>query len=172
MDVLEAPLMTLDRRAWRAPEPGRGVTLRLLDADDDALAAARAVQHVGFAAEGTAPGPQGRPERDEATNDDGLAFIRDRIARRLTVMAVAELESGPAAAGQHQPVGTVTEVVGVATLPAFRRQGLGGAVTGLLAEDALAHGAETIFLSAGSDAIARVYARVGFKRVGTACIAG
>jgi predicted GNAT family acetyltransferase len=60
----------------------------------------------------------------------------------------------------------------VATLPAVRRQGLGGAVTAALVEDALARGAETVFISAGSEAIARVYARLGFKRVGTACIVG
>jgi predicted GNAT family acetyltransferase len=66
----------------------------------------------------------------------------------------------------------VTEVVGVATLPAFRRRGLGGAVTAALVADALAHGAEIVVLSAGSEEIARVYARLGFVRIGTACIAG
>jgi hypothetical protein len=35
----------------------------------------------------------------------------------------------------------------------------------------MAGGATTIFLSAGSDAVARVYERVGFVRVGTACVA-
>ena len=85
---------------------------------------------------------------------------------------MAETDYGPVAAGAHQPVGGVTEIVGVATLPAMRRQGLGGAVTGALVEDALAHGAETVFLSAGSDEIARVYARLGFRQIGTACIVG
>jgi predicted GNAT family acetyltransferase len=66
----------------------------------------------------------------------------------------------------------VTEVVGVATLPAARRQGLGQAVTGALVADALEHGAEIVFLSAGSDDIARLYARVGFRRVATACVVG
>jgi predicted GNAT family acetyltransferase len=103
---------------------------------------------------------------------EGLEFLRERLRRRITVMAVAENEIGPVAAGQHQPVGTVTEVVGVATLPALRRQGLGGAVTGALVEDALEHGAEVVFLSAGSEEIARVYARLGFRRAGTACIVG
>ena len=87
-------------------------------------------------------------------------------------MVVAEGEYGPAATGMHQPVDGVTEVVGVATLPAVRRQGLGGAVTGALVEDALARGVSTVFLSAGSDEIARVYARLGFRRVATACVVG
>jgi hypothetical protein len=38
-------------------------------------------------------------------------------------------------------------------------------------QDARERGVETIFLSAGSEEIARVYARLGFRRVGTACIA-
>jgi predicted GNAT family acetyltransferase len=71
----------------------------------------------------------------------------------------------------HQPVGDVTEVVGVATLPAFRRRGLGAAVTGLLVADARARGVETVFLTAGDEEIARVYARLGFVRIGTSCIA-
>ena len=58
------------------------------------------------------------------------------------------------------------------TLPSARRQGLGGAVTAALVTDALAHGAEIVFLSAGSEEIARVYGRLGFARIGTACIAG
>ena len=66
----------------------------------------------------------------------------------------------------------MSEIVGVATLPVVRRQGLGGAVTGTLVEDALERGVETVFLSAGSEDIARVYGRLGFKRVGTACIVG
>jgi predicted GNAT family acetyltransferase len=62
--------------------------------------------------------------------------------------------------------------VGVATLPAMRRRGLGAAVTGALVADALEHGARIVFLSAGSGEIARVYGRLGFQRVATACIAG
>ncbi len=85
---------------------------------------------------------------------------------------VAEGSRGPVAAGMHQPVEGVSEVVGVATLPAVRRQGLGGAVTGALVEDALARGATTVFLTAGSEDIARVYARLGFRRIGSGYVAG
>jgi ribosomal protein S18 acetylase RimI-like enzyme len=172
LEVLEAPLLVLDRSAWRAPEPPVGMTLRVLDADDPALAAASAVQAVGFGAAGTAAGPEGVRERDAAIDDGDSTFLRERMRRGLTVTVVAEGENGPVAAGAHQPVDGVSEIVGVATLPAVRRQGLGGAVTGALVEDALERGVETVFISAGSDAIARVYARLGFKRVGTACIVG
>ena len=72
LEVPEAPLMVLDRAVWRAPEPPPGMTLRVLDADDGALAAARAVQNVAFGAAGTAAGPEGLTERDAAADDDGL----------------------------------------------------------------------------------------------------
>jgi len=167
--VLEAPLMVLDRSAWRAPEVPAGITLRVLDADDPALPEAVAVQHVGFRAAGTAPGPEGLAERNAAVEADH-EFLRERLRRGLTVMAVAEGEYGPVAAGGHQPVDDACEVVGVATLPAVRRQGVGGALTGALVEDAVERSVQTVFLSAGSEDIARVYGRLGFKRVGTACI--
>ena len=45
-------------------------------------------------------------------------------------------------------------------------------MTSALVNDALAGGADVVFLSAGSEDIARVYHRLGFRRIGTACIAG
>jgi GNAT superfamily N-acetyltransferase len=146
--------------------------VRILEADDPAVGPARAVADIAFRAAGTAVGPEGAAERDAAVKQTGLDFLRERLRRRLTVMAVSEADGGPVAVGSHQPVGEVTEIVGVATLPAMRRRGLGGAVTGALVADALAHGAGIVFLSAGSDAIARVYGRLGFRRIATACIAG
>jgi GNAT superfamily N-acetyltransferase len=55
-------------------------------------------------------------------------------------------------------------VVGVDTLPALGRRGLGAAVTGLLVEDARRRGIETAFLTAGDDEVARLYGRLGFPR--------
>jgi N-acetylglutamate synthase-like GNAT family acetyltransferase len=174
LHVLEAPLMVLEPARWRPAELPTGIELRRIEPDDPALAAARAVADVGFRAEGTQPGPEGARERDAgaaAQSESALAQVRRRLRQGVTVMIVAERDSAPLAVGSHQPVGDVTEIVGVATLPAVRRQGLGGAVTGALVQDARERGVETIFLSAGSEDIARVYARLGFRRVGTACIA-
>ena len=56
-------------------------------------------------------------------------------------------------------------------LPAYRGQGLGAALSYVLARDALDRGATTVFCSAEDDDVARIYARVGFRRVATACIA-
>jgi GNAT superfamily N-acetyltransferase len=169
-DVLLAPLMVLETFNEATAPPGMDV--RVLTPDDPALGVATAVANVAFAAAGTAPGPQGIRERDAASEVGNLDFRRDRLRRRLTVTAIADGGYGPVAVGSHNPVGDVTELVGVATLPAVRRQGLGGAVTSALVDDALEHGAEVVFLSAGSHDIARVYHRLGFRRIGTACIAG
>jgi GNAT superfamily N-acetyltransferase len=172
--VLEAPLMVLGDGRWRTPEPPTGVEVRMLDPDDEALPGALAVPHVAFAAPGTQPGAAGIQERDAAMAGLGgeVERLRRRIRQGLTHVAVAELmEGGPVSSGQHQPVGDVTEIVGVGTLPAARRQGLGALITGRVVQDARERGAELVFLSAGSEDIARVYGRLGFERIGTACIA-
>jgi predicted GNAT family acetyltransferase len=169
-DVLQAPLLVLDRTRWRPVEAPGGLELRLLDADDEALVAALGVEHVAFGAPGTAPGPEAITERDVYEVDAArLEYMRERIRRGTSITAVATGEHGPVAVGTLRPVDKVAEIVAVATLPAVRRQGLGGAVTALLVEHALSRGVETVFLSAASDDVARVYERLGFRRTGTAC---
>jgi GNAT superfamily N-acetyltransferase len=167
-DVIEVPLLVLDRARRRPVDPP--MPLRILGADDPALTAAIAVEYVAFAAPGTAPGPQAITERDLYEVDAArLEHMRERIRRGVSVHAVAEADHGPLAAGTLRPSGGVAEIVGVATLPAVRRQGLGAAVTALLVEQALERGVQTVFLSAADDDVARVYERLGFRRVGTAC---
>ena len=56
-------------------------------------------------------------------------------------------------------------------LPAGRRRGLGAAVTHALAAHALARDAAVVFLSAADADAARIYTRLGFRRIGTAVIA-
>jgi len=171
--VAELPLQVLGGDGIRA-EAQPDVTVRLLEPDDPALAAAQAVAAVGFAAGGTAIGSAGIAERDEAVSrqpDPEHHQLRDRIKRGVTVVAVAEDTTGPIGIGSHQPVAGVSEVVGVATLPVARRRGIGAAITAELVADARRQGVEIVFLSAGSDDVARIYERVGFQRIATACIA-
>ncbi|MEW2377813.1 GNAT family N-acetyltransferase [Micromonospora sp. NPDC047812] len=179
LSVLEAPLMVLDPAAL--PDPGTltDVPLRMLDAAEPGfaadVAARRAVAAVGFSAAGTAPGEAGAAQRDAAMaelDEAALDEERARVAdgRRLSVLAETPVE-GALASGMAMRVGDVAEIAGVATLPAARRRGLGAAVTATLARELLAAGTDLVFLSAGSEDIARVYLRVGFRRVGTACIA-
>jgi len=171
--VAELPLMAVASAAVRRPRAPAGAEVRLVIPGDD-LALVTAVAQVGFSWPGTGAGgagPDALAAAAAAVTPQRLAFLRERLAAGRTVTAVALVDGLPVAVGSHQPVGGVTEVVGVATLPAMRRRGLGAAVTGLLVEDAARCGIATAFLSAGDAAVARVYARLGFERVGTACIA-
>jgi len=90
------------------------------------------------------------------------------MRKGLTVAAAASVDGAVVAVGWHNPLGDATELVGIATLPAFRRRGLGLAVTELLVRDARERGIGTVFLSAGDDEVARVYARAGARRIATA----
>lgn len=158
MEVLRAPLLVLDPE--RLPEPHPHV--RVIDTSP---AEVMTVALLAFSAPGTEIGSAGTKERDDALDGAEPRSTRHRHA-------VADLPGeGVLAVGTAQRAGDVVEIVGVGTLPAARRRGLGGAVTAELSRDALQRGAKLVFLSAGSPQIARVYERVGFRRVGTACIA-
>jgi ribosomal protein S18 acetylase RimI-like enzyme len=171
LEVLEVPLMALDEPL---DAPAVDTRVRPVAPADEALAAAQAVAQIGFAAPGTARGEAGERARDAALAgwpEARLRAVRERMAAGRTITVVAEGSSGVLAVGSHQPVGAVTEIVGVATLPAARRRGLAAAVTAALVADARDRGAEVIFLSAGSEDVARMYARLGFVRIGTAGLA-
>ncbi len=175
LDVHECPLMILYWDEAPAAPAVSGARIRALTPDDTALAAATAVAVVAFDAGGAHVGDAGIAERSAIaarTAEADLARQRRRIADGRTITVVAEDDSGPIAVGSHQPVGDITEIVGVATLPVARRRGLAAAVTAALAADAGARGADIVFLSAGSEEVARIYERIGFHRVATACIAG
>ncbi|MBM7489882.1 GNAT family N-acetyltransferase [Micromonospora luteifusca] len=179
LSVLEAPLMVLDPTALPDPATLSDGAVRVLTADSPSfaadVAARRAVAAVSFAAAGTAPGEAGPAERDAAVTELELTALdeeRARIAdgRRVSALAGTSTD-GALASGMAMRVGDVAEIAGVATLPAARRRGLGAALTAALAHELRAAGTDLIFLSAGSEDIARVYLRVGFRRIGTACIA-
>ncbi len=172
LSVRELPLMT--RRGAATTSIPAGYRTRVHGPDDPGLPAVLAAIGVGFGTPGTNPGAAGTAERDAATSDGsdhGVRATRDQIRRGMFVLVAAAGDAGPVAGGSHSPRGSVTEITGVATLPTHRRQGLGAAVTDALCADATAGGAELCFLTAGSQDIARVYARVGFVRVGTSCLA-
>ena len=174
LKVQQVPLMVLGDGRWRTPDPPDGVTVRLLTAGDPALAASGAVQYIGFANPGTAVGEAGPADRDTSAVGQSaveLDFLSDRIRDGVTVPVVAEDEGGVLAGGSHQPVGPVTAIVGVATLPSARRRGLAALVTARLVQDARERGAELVFIEAEDDDVARIYGRLGFERLGTACVA-
>ena len=186
LEVLLAPLMVLERAALVPDLPLPGAVIRFIDpASPDFAAdvvAAQAVAQLGFAAPATAPapatalavGPTGPRERDAAPpmSEAAIEALRGRYASGRFAGAVVESPGdGIMASGMIQQVGDVAEVAGVATLPFARRRGYASQLTASLARYALQHGADLVFLSAGDDDVARLYSKVGFRRVGTACIA-
>lgn len=174
LEVQEHPLMVMAAGAARPGGLPPGFTVRAVAPEDTELDRIWAVPAVAFGHPGTAAGKAGVPERDKIAADyDGgtIAMLRERLWSGHSVLAAAFGPDGPVAAGSCQAVDGVAEITGVGVLPSSRRQGLGAAVTALLARDALERGVQTVFLSASDDAVARVYARVGFRRIGTAMIA-
>jgi ribosomal protein S18 acetylase RimI-like enzyme len=188
LDVLLAPLMVLETAALVPDLPLPGATIRLLDpaaptfARD--LAASRAVGRLGFGSPPSATPPRGPDgglvtevagpaERDavEPPTPEEIEEQRLRYASGRFVGAVVESpDEGVLASGMVQRVGDVAEIAGVATLPAARRRGYASQLTATLARTALQDGADLVFLSAGDDDVARLYSKVGFRRIGTACI--
>lgn len=190
--VARCPLLVLDG----APRGSPG-TARLLGPDEiDTLVATRAAISAGFSQSGTATGEGGIEARDaeldsarEQIDEGFLTSLRTGASRLAAVFAGevgepqlgpagggsysrgSEAEPSPVGGGSYSAVGDVAEITGVAVLPAYRRRGLAAQLTYVLAADALAHGVTTVFCSAESDDVARVYEGIGFCRIGTACIA-
>jgi GNAT superfamily N-acetyltransferase len=179
LSVVQAPLMVLDADRLPPTDTLTDATVDLLDPISpdfpNMWAQSRAVAAIGFGAGGTAVGDDGPAERDAAlaaTEPDMLDFVIRALARPQRAEAVAHTAAeGVLARGGTQGAGDAVEIVGVATLPSARHRGLGAAVSASLARHALDTGHGLVFLGAASEDVARVYARIGFRRIGTACIA-
>jgi GNAT superfamily N-acetyltransferase len=83
--------------------------------------------------------------------------------------AVVALDGGAVigAASWTPVLDALSEIGGVAVAEAFRRRGVGAALTAAAAREAFAEGADLAILTPGDEATARVYARVGFGAVAT-----
>ncbi len=172
------PLMVLDPARLPDPASLTEAAIDLLDPDNpnfpDWYAQQRAVAQTSFTIGGTAVGVAGIADRDAARNDpepDQLTRARALVRAGHLSHVVAHTDEGVLATATAQSALGASEIVGVATLPAARRRGLGAAVSAAVARHRMDRGDDLIFLSAASDDVARVYASIGFHRVGTACIA-
>lgn len=77
---------------------------------------------------------------------------------------LARLDGHAAGAGMYNPpLDSVTELVGIATLDAFRGRGVAAQLTAYGARTAFAHGIEVVFLSTGNPVARRIYERLGFR---------
>lgn len=144
---LRPPLMT--RRADAASQPfATGFTATFVDAPDDLQAAVR-VQAEAL---------DGREEE--------AGWMAGLPARGGRLLLAREAATGaPAGVGATlRPLDEITEVVGIGVAPAFRRRGLGQAITARLAESAFDAGCTLVFLSAAGEPQAAIYERAGFVR--------
>ena len=81
---------------------------------------------------------------------------------------LAHLKGQPACAGLYTfPSDKLTEIAGIATLEAFRRQGIGSYLTSRLVQDAFKEGVTLAFLTAADTRAGRVNERIGFQPFAT-----
>lgn len=108
-------------------------------------------------------------EAPEANEHDVARLRRVLDGGGLVAAAVDTTTGDVVGAGQigcpHQGV---AEVAGIAVRASHRRRGIAGAVTALLTRAGADAGITTPFLTPADDGAARVYARVGYRKVGEA----
>jgi ribosomal protein S18 acetylase RimI-like enzyme len=157
----------LDERGWQRTE-----RIPVLTCDHDGLRVPAAPAGLEVA---TPPPERARDflmvqriafEDDGPITDDELERWHSRAERSVRVVAIRDgvLVGTAIAVG---PVEGVVEIVGVATLPEHRRQGIAGVLTAVATAQAFERGGELAWLSAADDAAARIYERAGYARVAT-----
>jgi len=151
-------LMVCGAADFRPPLLPAGAEVRRLrgDSPDADLRAYLTVQRRGF----------GGQDEPAATETDAAEFRRGMSKSGLALLLL--LDGEPACAGGCAPMmDGLTELVGVATLPVFRRRGLATTLSGAAVATQLAAGAEAVFLTAEDARAGRIYERVGFRPVAT-----
>src|SRR5262249_22491463 len=118
-------------------------------------------EHLGVAT------AQAEAFAEEPPTEAEIARSRRRIAEGAIAVYARDAATGEPAGG-----GTCTalrdglsEVTGVAVRAAYRKRGLGGAMTLMLTRAAHNAGAETVFVTPAGDPQDRVYSRVGYRRI-------
>lgn len=106
------------------------------------------------------------PTNTETVTEQEIAEFLDRLAINGYVLGRLAGEAVGAAVFTV-PYAGVTELAGIATLSAYRRQGIASALTAYATQSAFARGVEIACLSAGDEQASRVYARLGFRPMAT-----
>jgi ribosomal protein S18 acetylase RimI-like enzyme len=104
------------------------------------------------------------PEDRRVVTDQEAATFLGELCEQAAFLA--RLNGEPIGAAMTTPcLDRLTELVGLATLPPFRRRGIGTALASAAVE-AAAGAAEAVVLSAEDGGAERLYARLGFRPVG------
>ena len=173
--VRRHPLLVLGSLCPRPDRPRITIERVGADSPDDLAAAASAVAAIAFSYTDEQARPADGTEVELATallsRPAELARTRAGLREEGTSLWLARLDGAAAASARTIPDEGVAEIVGVGTVAAYRGKGLATAVTWHAANAALADGADMVFLSAEDETSAKLYARLGFNRVGTLCVA-
>lgn len=147
-----APLLACGREDFRAPKPVDGLRIGTPVTEAEFTEAAR-VQHQGFGGEGE-PEPGMTDWLRAAATGDGAA-------------ALAVLDGAPAGVGGCSPaIDGLSELAGLAVAAPHRRRGVGAALSAWLTRRALDQGCRTVWLEPGDPDVERVYAGIGYRRIG------
>jgi len=137
-----------------------------VSADPRARALQPAEPHLSLALGSVSAGFAGRDEVSPKEPGRHPELMEDG---KLVVVASFEGDR-LCGAGSAAPRGDVAELMGIAVPPRHRGRGHGTAITRTLVAACRERGVDLVFLSAGSDAAADIYRRVGFVDIATACI--
>lgn len=153
-EVWRQPVMTCTSTHQLDTPQVEGLTFTALSAQA-ALDDLREAWNTNVAGFGESPGA------DDAQIERFRQELKD--GRAVT----AKVDGKPAGAAMFTALQRgVTELVGITTLPEFRRRGIAGALTVHAAATALGQGADLVFLTTDSPDAARVYQRVGLRTEG------
>lgn len=104
----------------------------------------------------------------EPPTEEDVARQRARFADGWIAILARDPSSGGVAGGGYvvAPEEGIAEVAGIGVREAYRRRGIGAAITGRLTALALERGTDLPFLMAATEREARIYAQAGFETVG------
>lgn len=155
------PLMLCTAETLVFPPPIEGFTVLQLQADSpsEAMIAHSRVAHYGFMgdSEWKAEYEIGLPEEKAAAVAKGMGLFVGYLDGEAVAVATYGV-----------PYDGITELAGVATLPAYRRRGLAGYLSAIATQHAFANGVTLALLSAGDEGASRVYERIGYHTGATA----
>ncbi|WP_353509094.1 GNAT family N-acetyltransferase [Intrasporangium sp.] len=162
-------LLPAVRGAGYEPHPYPLLTLPAdipIEADPRARPLPHADPHLGIAFGTVKAGFNGKDQVEQ--HDTGR---KPELIEQGALIVVASYEGGRlCGAGSAAPRGDVAELMGIAVPPGHRNRGHGSAITRSLVATCRERGVDLVFLTAGADAAARIYRRVGFRDTGTAYV--
>jgi ribosomal protein S18 acetylase RimI-like enzyme len=150
-EVWRQPIMTVTPTTLNSPDPIPGLNFVVLSSDSRAE----------DLREGWIANARGFGEEPDSSDREIERFRRSLTSGRAVT---ARMNGEPAAAGMFTDIRkNATELVGISTLPEFRRQGIAGSLTAKLARTAFENGADLFFLTTESPDAVRIYERIGFR---------